>query len=879
MNEHSASSPAYPDSLHRLRTCVGIWLPFLFLATFFFGRAFAQHEQFVFRDAAHFYYPLFHEVTRQWKAGEIPLWSPFDGLGMPLAADATPSVFYPGKLVLLTPLGFNFGMRMYVVMHFALAYGGMFWAARVWRCSVFAAVLAALTYAFGGPVLSYHANIIFLVGASWLPFALASGWLLARRPALLPGIGLALALTMMILGGDPQLAFHTMMMLALAAVCFVLPWQRLPSWRLWLQWRAFRIGALVGCALLAAGLTAIQILPTSEWASRSLRATTDHPRSVYELARGVGSDENDRYQVLLGKPRRSTHALHSYDFSIGPWNWPGTFIANFSGKMYPRNQRWVRAIPAEGRVWFASLFMGMLAVFLAGYAIWNRPSRRVDRWLVAIGLFGMVASLGWYGLGWLISEASYHLGWEHEKLPVGSPFGGLYWLLNMVVPKYAQFRYPAKWWIFFAFAIPLLAARGLDQFRAGKRLLSWTVIVALFVLALGGLVWLTSPWLGWMLPYAPNDQLLGPLDSPAGIAQLAVGLISAGVALAVAVLGLVFLPRRLAFTLVLIIAGTELAIGNAWVAPTAPQELWQSIGFDLTSQPLKPGDFRPTNYFDRTENIYPPEFALHGSEDRMIAGLKIDRNNNFPRFHLLDTVRFAPSVVSITPRDYESLCTLARSDQELMNFTRDMHGVGWKTTNGPWPAAWWQADIDWHVPIDLLTPKEHLSESNQLLQKLANAEYPRRLQSTNSGQWPSTYAWDSTNRFPVILEASPEDRLAPPSAPPTSRVSTKLDRTKAGQMTLDVSGSQPGWVIFREYYDPGWQCVITDATGSERDGVPVFRANRILMAVPVEAGDIKVTLTYWPRSFVIGAITSGISWLALAVLLLTKCCYSLLKRR
>lgn len=879
MNENSASSQVRPDSLHRLRTYVGIWLPFLFLASFFFSKAFAYQEQFLFRDAAHFYYPLFHEVTRQWKAGEVPLWSPFDGLGMPLAADATPSVFYPGKLVLLTPLGFNFGMRMYVAMHFALAYGGMVWAARMWGCSNWAAVLAAITYAFGGPVLSYHANIIFLVGASWLPFALATGWMLARRPSLLPGIGLALALTMMILGGDPQLAFHTMMMLAMAAVLFVLPWRRLASWRQWIQWRAFRIGALVASALLAAGLSAIQILPTSEWASRSLRATTDQPRSVYELARGVGAGDKDRWDALLGNPTPNTHARHSYDFSIGPWNWPNMLVANFSGKMYPKNERWVRAIPAEGRIWYASLFMGTLAMFLAGYAIWNRPSRRVDRWLVAIALFGLIASLGWYGLGWLILEIGYSLGWEGENLSIGSPFGGLYWLLNMAVPKYAQFRYPAKWWIFLAFALPLLAGRGLDQLRITKRGLISTVIVASVLLVAGGIVLASAAWLSSMIPSIPNDTLYGPLDSAAGISQMAVGLISAGLALAVGIAGVRFLPRRLALMLVLSVATLELAIGNAWVAPTASQDLWNQSGFDLTSQPLEARDFHPTNFFDRTENSYPPEFAETGSDDRMIAGLKIDRQNRFPRFQLIDTVRSAPSVVSITPRDYETIWTLARSDRKLMNFSWDMHGIQWIATNGPWPEAFWQADIDWTSPIDSLPPKEDFSKTRDLLEALENDDQLRNLKITNWKRLPFTYKWDSTIHFPVVLEASPQDQLKQPAAPLTASVVTKLDRTNAGQMTLHLNGSQPGWVIFREYFDPGWQCTITDAQGFERTGIPIFRANRILMAVPVSAGDTTVTLTYWPRSFVIGAVVSGLSCLALLVLLLTKACLAILKRR
>ena len=166
MNGQPRPSYESPSPLHRVRTWLAIWLPFVVLATIFFGGSFVRQEQFVFRDAAHFYYPLFHEVTRQWKAGEIPLWSPWDGIGVPLAADATPSVFYPGKLLLVTPLGFDFGLRLYVLIHYAIAYAGIYVASRIWGCSRTASVLAAVAYAFGGPLLSYHSNIIFLVGSS-----------------------------------------------------------------------------------------------------------------------------------------------------------------------------------------------------------------------------------------------------------------------------------------------------------------------------------------------------------------------------------------------------------------------------------------------------------------------------------------------------------------------------------------------------------------------------------------------------------------------------------------------------------------------------------------------------------------------------------------
>lgn len=849
-------------------------MPFLLLSIIFFGEAFVSEEQFLFRDAAHFYYPLFHEVTRQWKAGEIPLWSPWDGLGMPLAADATPSVFYPGKVLLLTPLGFDFGMRLYVVLHLALAYGSIYFVARKWNCSTIASILAATAYAYGGPTLSYHANIIFLVGASWLPLALFWGWQLARRPALHSGTGLAFSLSMMVLGGDPQLAFHTMMMLTIAAIGFVLPWRRV-DWRSWWQWRAFRVGSLVIAAAFAAGLAAIQILPTQQWASRSLRSTSDTPRNVFEWAAQPNKDPS----ALLGQPKAHTHALHSYDFSIGPWNWPNVFIANFSGKLYPRNERWIRAIPAEGRVWFPSLFMGTIATFLALYAFIYGCRRRLDRWILLMGLFGLIASLGWYGLGWIFIEIAHATVQNTDSLPVGSPLGGLYWAMNMLIPKYAQFRYPAKWWIFVSFALSLLAARGLDHLRINRSLGSVSALLAFLCMVAGLLGVIFSSSLSDLLPPTPNDPLFGPLDSTTGFFQMGMGLMAAGGAILVGVVCMSILPRHLRKTAIVVVTAIELAFGNAWLVQSAPQEIWQPLGFDSTSIPLELRHFRAANYFNRSDNTYPPHFATTGSDDRMVEGLKHDRANYYPRFHLIETIRFAPSVVSITPRDYETVWNLAKADPEVMRFLRDMHGIDWQTTHGAWPAAWWQPSVDSHRAIDKLPPEEQTDMTMALLEKLVQDDNPHTFLSLDWRVWPTTYIWESTKEFPVIVETETDSLPQTPLAPVGAKIETKLIRTRSGRLELHLTNCQPGWVVFREYFDPGWQCEIVDSKNTARSDVSIYRANRILMAVPVKRGDKKIVLTYWPHEFVAGMIISSISWLFFIGVLLIRPMKNLLSQR
>ncbi len=78
---------------------------------------------------------------------------------------------------------------------------------RSWGTSRLGSALSALAYAFGAPILFQYCNIIYLIGAAWLPLGLRAvdRWVrLGRRWGLLE---LAIVLSMQMLGGDPQAAY------------------------------------------------------------------------------------------------------------------------------------------------------------------------------------------------------------------------------------------------------------------------------------------------------------------------------------------------------------------------------------------------------------------------------------------------------------------------------------------------------------------------------------------------------------------------------------------------------------------------------------------------------------------------------------------------
>jgi hypothetical protein len=86
------------------------------------------------------------------------------------------------------------------------------------------------------------------------------------------------------------------------------------------------------------------------------------------------------------------------------------------------------------------------------------------------------------------------------------------------------------------------------------------------------------------------------------------------------------------------------------------------------------------------------------------------------------------------------------------------------------------------------------------------------------------------------------------------------------RVVIDAKLSGPGWLVLSDTHYPGWE-----ATVDERS-VPIYQANGCVRAVPLETGRHKVTFSFRPRPFYIGASITGVSgalwvaiWLAIKV--------------
>lgn len=795
------------------------------LFAWFFAEALVGAGGFVFRDAGHYYYPLLHFVRGQWLAGHVPLWNPYENLGVPLAGNATSGVFYPGTLILLLPVGFAWAYKLYVMAHVLLAAWAAYRLARHWQVSVEGAGIAAVSYAFSGNVLFQYTNVVFLVGAAWLPLAvLAADQMLVERRlvwALLFGAVLAL----MTLGGDPQMAYHAGLIAVLYAI-----------W-LWRSERARGMGTIIRLrpVLLvvsaAAGLTlaAVQVLPALEFSRLSGRTLSAVPRTVYELPRRISRPDwtvsaNGHWSDGLTCRRLESGSHHEnlYEFSVGPWRLAEYLWPNIGGRQFSIHRRWLDSIPAEGRVWVPSLYMGLLPLVLGLTAMRFRRADVRTSWLSWLVLLSVLASFGCYGLGWLWNEVCYVThGHTTESSFVGGPFGGLYWLMTVVLPGYIYFRYPAKLLVLAALGLSLLAAFGWDrlQYGAAERTRRGLLVVggmSIVALIVFGAV---QPWWRAWLGEARPSAVFGPLDVSGATWDVMFAL-GQTVLLAGFFWWLVGHARRgsrWASLAALVLLALDLGIANRWMVVCAPLDCWDSpskLAVALQERESRHGDGQPYRIY-RESAWLPATWRRQASPSRLIELARWEHDTLFPKHNLLDRVIVAEVHGTMMPSDFEVLLDSLKRSGQLGSL-----GVRYQ-----------------------MLPKDRRSPANELVRLAAGLG--------DGVLWhdPRCVSLAAIVREGARVEADEHCRII---------------RYEPTEVEITARLTRPGLVILRDQFYPGWHLEVETA-GEGRREVPILLVDRVMRGASLPAGEHRLIYRYRPASVFWGAVVSGLGWLGLVV--------------
>jgi hypothetical protein len=206
------------------------------------------------------------QAARQWFAGQIPWWNPYEGVGLPLAGEMQSAAFFPLTLLLIAPWG-------QTVLHICLqAIAGVsaYYLLRQMRLSRVAAFTGGALFEFNG-VFAWLANAVVnpipflpllllgveraLASAQAAPPAQGRAWRDVARDATAGWKWIAVALALSLLAGFPEVAYLDGLLAALWAIA------RLVSLRGWVAVAprfALKLatGLVVGVAIAAPTLVA-----------------------------------------------------------------------------------------------------------------------------------------------------------------------------------------------------------------------------------------------------------------------------------------------------------------------------------------------------------------------------------------------------------------------------------------------------------------------------------------------------------------------------------------------------------------------------------------------------------------------------------------------
>ena len=863
------------------------------LAVLFFD-ALRTDAVFAYRDSLHFYPPLYKLVRDEWLAGRVPLWNPLLNGGQPLAGMGTSGAFYPPQVILSILLPDGLSLTVLAIFHLALAAAGGYLLARCQGCARPAATVAGLAYAFSGSVLFQIYNPIYVAGAAWLAWGVYAGWRLLHGAGIEQFLLLAVALAMAVLSGDPQSAYHTGLVLGL----------------IWLMSPARSITGLAklgAAAVIAGGLSFVQIALAAEFTADSSRALAVVPQSLWEVPRWVmrgDSGEHWRwYDQLIGRPPpHSWHYESMYAFSLHLWRIAELFWPQASGPVY---YRWpvTLGIDSPGS-WMNSLYAGIVPCAAMIVALISPRSRLPTRlpWAVVLG-FAFAASLGGLGLvGFgrgavaLASGDTPALGYRS-----GDEVGGLYWLLTAIAPGYAGFRYPSKWLTVFALASAQLAALVLARLdEPGVR--RWLATTCLGLAAT--MVLVTALLAARAAIVGSADVLPGPPGDPRRAAAFWV-VIGGAVQAASVALAAAWLLRGLSAAVTLG-ASLRLPVTVGLVLLTAADLAIAGRGqvfLEPFGDLVRAGEYLDGLRDERRADLAavsaaprmvvwgaPPKFVDHRDPNRFTRWTGVAMRGHVPWLHGWgvfgepSTALPATLKMLIEPIDVDGRMCVPRRvfDQAAVEyFIVPLDGLtkaDLQAQFADWSAGQRQGDYEGAAPVGpplprmpLFLPGEEddapvalVIRNESALPRVRIVRDVLELEPVTRRTWQPwldrlrLIAFPSPElpglAVPVVVERAGEGMVgrepgATSDEGPTGPADEcRIVSDESQRVVIECTLSEPGVIVLADTFDPDWRLFVTTA-GGLRQEQPILRANQIQRACRLPAGRHLLEYEYRSQTF------------------------------
>ncbi|UCF61946.1 MAG: YfhO family protein [Anaerolineaceae bacterium] len=366
--------------------------------------------------------------------GYLPLWNPQLGMGAPLFANYQSALLYPPN-VLLVITGSAWGHGLLVTLHLMWAGIGMVVLTRRLGLGFLGQTVSALAFGLSGYLVARGGFLSINAAVAWLPWILLTvdrlgkcvemdGW---SRDTIKATLWFSAALALQWLAGHAQTAWYTFLI-----ACT------------WACWMTIRSGGwnglkrlsvhLIGAAVLAFGLSAVQLLPTVEYLLNSHRVSYLDPE-------------------------------FALTYSFWPWRLLDLFLPGLFGNPAQGNY-W-----GYGNYWEDAIYVGILPFILALIAIWRglrgKDQASLIRFLLGLALIAFIFALG-------------------KNTPI-------FPLLFRHVPTFNLFQAPSRWNLILIFVLAMLAGIGAEYLRPPTgRTLYWTRLGTVGAAVVGFAAWIGS---------------------------------------------------------------------------------------------------------------------------------------------------------------------------------------------------------------------------------------------------------------------------------------------------------------------------------------------------------------------------------------------------
>ncbi|MBI4670249.1 MAG: YfhO family protein [Chloroflexi bacterium] len=454
-------------------------------------------------------------------------------------------------------------------------------------------------------------------------------------------------------------------------------------------------------------------------------------------------------------------------------------------------------------------YLGIVPLALAIGALWRRAWRIY--FLLGLGALALVLALG--------------------------KFTPLYWLVYRL-PLFGTVRAPARFLELVVFAVALLAGYGLDEIKNPKTKLLRNFVFGFLGLLLGlEILFFLAPRVGVNL----SETFAQAAANPALLATMLFTL-AAG-ALFVLWWRDIFTPRaRVVLTLTLVLIDLFYFGWNFRYNAVAPFEVYTEPDKNTAALRQVPNALA---YYWGLGETKGATYLQRGELDTYVDAARAGLRQSLPiRFHVRSMQGYGTE-----PPVYQDLMQAVERGRAF-----DQNAVAL--------TAWFG---DTHV----LSAQALHDGKLERVQRSAQINLYQNTLGAHIGR--ARVVWDAiqvespdaalasvTSGIPNPGQVRLQGELGNYAPVQDAQASAQIEMDHPEHVSVRVETNQPGWLVLNDTYYPGWRATV--------DGQPaeILRANALVRAVAIPAGEHRVEFVYEPLSVKIGALVSLVTLILLA---------------